>query len=219
MFAAAARRSTPRHSPRYRKCRCSPPIWCTHLLDADRVAAAAGEVLLCEAAPRVRTGVAARFAKNAKIRAVVPDEVERLPEHSLDLIVLHSVAQYLRPEETAALFAHFHRMLKFDDLLVVSDILSPHVGALTTSPRSCGSPHRMDFHRRRCRARAHADVRLLAPAHTPRTDPVRRSGNVGKSCERPDLWHTVPAKTSATTRRARHIMRDRAENYPHGLRV
>jgi hypothetical protein len=29
------------------------------------------------------------------------------------------------------LFAQFHRLLKFDGLLVVSDILSPHVGALT----------------------------------------------------------------------------------------
>jgi hypothetical protein len=71
---------------------------CGEALHADRVAAVAGELLLCEAAPRVRTGVAARFAKNAKIRAV-PDEVRALPEHSLDLIVLHSVAQYLRPEE------------------------------------------------------------------------------------------------------------------------
>ena len=104
---------------------------CGEALHADRVAAAAGEVLLCEAAPRVRAGIAARFAKNAKIREIAPDEVEGLPEHSLDLILLHSVAQYLKPEETAALFVQFHRLLKFDGLLVVSDILSPHVGALT----------------------------------------------------------------------------------------
>jgi SAM-dependent methyltransferase len=104
---------------------------CGEALHADRVAAVTGEVLLCEAAPRVRAGIAARFATNAKIRAIAPDEVEGLPEHSLDLILLHSVAQYLKPEETAALFVQFHRLLKFDGLLVVSDILSPHVGALT----------------------------------------------------------------------------------------
>ena len=75
---------------------------CGEALHADRVAAIASEVLLCEAAPHVRAGIAVRFAKNAKIRAVAPDEVERLPEHSLDLIVLHSVAQYLEPEDTAA---------------------------------------------------------------------------------------------------------------------
>jgi SAM-dependent methyltransferase len=104
---------------------------CGEALHADAVAAATGEVLLCEGAPRVRAGIAARFAGNAKIRAVAPEEVERLPNHSLDLVVLHSVAQYLKPEETAHLLALFHRLLKPGGLLVVSDVLSPHVGAAT----------------------------------------------------------------------------------------
>jgi SAM-dependent methyltransferase len=104
---------------------------CGEALHADIVAAAAGELLLCEAAPRVRAGLAARFANNPKIRAVAPEEVERLPDHVLDLVVLHSVAQYLTPEETARLFALFHRLLKSDGFLVVSDVLAPHVGAAT----------------------------------------------------------------------------------------
>jgi SAM-dependent methyltransferase len=104
---------------------------CGEALHADIVAATAGELLLCEAAPRVRAGLAARFANNPKIRAVAPEEVERLPDHSLDLVVLHSVAQYLTPEETARLFVLFHRLLKSGGLLVVSDVLSPHVGAAT----------------------------------------------------------------------------------------
>jgi SAM-dependent methyltransferase len=104
---------------------------CGEALHSDIVAAAAGELLLCEAAPRVRAGLAARFANNPKIRAVAPEEAERLPDHSLDLVVLHSVAQYLTPEETARLFALFHRLLKSEGLLVVSDVLSPHVGAAT----------------------------------------------------------------------------------------
>ncbi len=104
---------------------------CGEALHADRVAAAAGELLLCEGAPRVRAGIAARFAGNAKIRAVAPDEVERLPNRSLDLIVLHSVAQYLAPEELAKLFALFHRLLKADGMLVVSDVIPPDVAAST----------------------------------------------------------------------------------------
>jgi SAM-dependent methyltransferase len=102
---------------------------CGEALHADRVAAAAGELLLCEGAPRVRA--AARFADNAKIRAVAPDEVERLPDRSLDLIVLHSVAQYLTPEELAKLLALFHRLLNADGRLVVSDIIPPDVAAST----------------------------------------------------------------------------------------
>jgi SAM-dependent methyltransferase len=104
---------------------------CGEALHADRVAAVAGELLLCEGAPRVRAGIAARFAGNAKIRAVAPDEVGRLPDHSLDLIVLHSVAQYLTPDELAKLFALFHRLLNADGMLVVSDVIPPDVAAST----------------------------------------------------------------------------------------
>ncbi len=102
-------------------------------LHADLVAAAAGELLLCDGAPSVRAAIAARFAenKNAKIRAVTPQEVERLPEHSLDLIVLHSVAQYLTPDEAGTLFARFHGLLRPGGVLLVSDVIPPHVAALT----------------------------------------------------------------------------------------
>ena len=104
---------------------------CGEALHADGVAAAASELLLCEGAPRVRAGIAARFADNAKIRAVAPEDVERVADHSLDLIVLHSVAQYLTPEELAKLFALFHRLLNADGTLVVSDIIPPDVAAST----------------------------------------------------------------------------------------
>jgi SAM-dependent methyltransferase len=104
---------------------------CGEALHADRVAAAAGELLLCEGAPRVRAGIAARFADNPKIRAVAPEEVERVADRSLDLIVLHSVAQYLTPEELAKFFALFHRLLNADGMLVVSDVIPSDVAAST----------------------------------------------------------------------------------------
>jgi len=97
---------------------------------ADLIAAQAGEVLLCEGAPNVRAGIAARFAGNAKIRAIAPADVERLADRSVDLIVLHSVAQYLKPDETANLFALFHRLLRGDGMLVVSDVVAPRVPAI-----------------------------------------------------------------------------------------
>jgi len=100
-------------------------------LHADIVAAAAGQVLLCDAAPLVRASVAARFANNLKVRAVAPEEVERLPQQSLDLIVLHSVAQYLMPNETRALFALFRRLLNTNGVLVVSDVMAPDIRAIT----------------------------------------------------------------------------------------
>ena len=100
-------------------------------LHADIVAAVAGELSLCEGAPGVRAGLAARFAGNPKIRAVAPDEVRQLPDQSFDLIVLHSVAQYLTPEELAKLLTLFHRLLKTDGMLLVSDVIPSDVAAST----------------------------------------------------------------------------------------
>jgi SAM-dependent methyltransferase len=100
-------------------------------LHADLVAAAAGALLLCEGAPGVRATLAARFAGNPKIRALAPEDAARLPDHSLDLVVLHSVAQYLTPDEAGALFVLFRRLLKPDGVLVVSDVIAPDVPALT----------------------------------------------------------------------------------------
>jgi SAM-dependent methyltransferase len=104
---------------------------CGEALHADLVAAAASELLLCEGAPGVRAGLAARFAGQAKIRVLAPEDLAGLPEHALDLVVLHSVAQYLTGAETDALFGQFHRLLKTNGLLIVSDIIPPEVPAAT----------------------------------------------------------------------------------------
>jgi SAM-dependent methyltransferase len=100
-------------------------------LHAGTVAAAAGELLLCDGAPGLRAQLAARFAGDPKIRVVAPLDVEHLPVGSLDLIVLHSVAQYLTPDEAEKLFALFHRLLRAGGLLVVSDVIPPDTAAAT----------------------------------------------------------------------------------------
>ena len=104
---------------------------CGDALHTDIVAAAAAEVVLCEAAPRIRARLTARFGENGgtqenpKIRVVAPEEMECLPDHSFDLIVLHSVIQYLAGNETAALFAAFRRLLRPDGRLIIGDVIPP----------------------------------------------------------------------------------------------
>lgn len=104
---------------------------CGEALHADIVAAAARELLLCDGAPRVRAGIATRFASNPKIHALAPSEVEHLAERSLDLVVLHSVAQYLTTDELTRLFALFRRLLRDNGALLVSDVVPPDVPAST----------------------------------------------------------------------------------------
>jgi SAM-dependent methyltransferase len=98
---------------------------------ADLVAAVAAEVMLCDSAPSVRAAMAARFTGNARIRVIAPEEVERLPDGRLDLIVTNSVAQYLTEDELQRLLALFRRLLAPGGTLIFADVIPPDVGALS----------------------------------------------------------------------------------------
>ncbi len=104
---------------------------CGEALHAARIAEAAGRLILCEAAPKVRDALSARFKNAGNIEVRTPEEVAALPERTLDLIIMQSVAQYLRPEETDALFALFRRLLKPDGLFVLGDVVPPHISPIT----------------------------------------------------------------------------------------
>ena len=102
---------------------------CGEALHADLIAAACSELLLCDGAPSVRAGLAARFAANAKIRVLAPDDIERPPQGALDFIVLHSVAQYLSAEQLRALLATFRSLVAPGGVLLLSDIIAPEFSA------------------------------------------------------------------------------------------
>jgi SAM-dependent methyltransferase len=51
-----------------------------------------------------------------------------MAEHSLDLVVMNSVAQYMTPEELDSAFAAIRRLLKHGGRLVLGDVLRPEVG-------------------------------------------------------------------------------------------
>jgi SAM-dependent methyltransferase len=104
---------------------------CGEALHADLVAAPLRRLVLCEAAPMVRAALAERFAGDAKIEVLAPDQVAALPAGSLDVAVLHSVAQYLTPDELDTLLAQFRRLLTDKGLLILGDVIPPHVSALT----------------------------------------------------------------------------------------
>jgi ubiquinone/menaquinone biosynthesis C-methylase UbiE len=101
---------------------------CGEALSAAKVAAACGQLILAEPAPGVRGRLIARFAPDTRIRVRSLDDIRKMPERSVDLVVMNSVAQYMTPAELDAAFAVIRRLLKPGGRLVLGDILRPEVG-------------------------------------------------------------------------------------------
>ena len=101
---------------------------CGEALSAAKVAEACGQLILAEPAPGVRGRLIARFAPNTKIRVRSLEDVRKMAEKSVDLVVMNSVAQYMTPAELDAAFAVIKRLLRPGGRLVVGDILRPEVG-------------------------------------------------------------------------------------------
>jgi ubiquinone/menaquinone biosynthesis C-methylase UbiE len=103
---------------------------CGEALSAAQVAEACGKLYLAEPAPGVRGRLIARFAPNTKIRVRSLDELRKMDEESVDLVVMNSVAQYMTPAELDAAFTVIRRLLTADGRLILGDILRPDVGMI-----------------------------------------------------------------------------------------
>ena len=101
---------------------------CGEALSAAKVAEACGKLYLAEPAPGVRGRLIARFAPNTRIRVRSLDDLRKMEEKSIDLVVMNSVAQYMTADELDSAFAVIRRMLKPTGRLVLGDILRPEVG-------------------------------------------------------------------------------------------
>jgi SAM-dependent methyltransferase len=104
---------------------------CGEATHADLVAASAKELVLCESAPSVRAKLARRFADISNIRVLAPDQVERLPDASIDLLVANSLVQYIAPADLDRLLAVWRRLLAPGGALIVADVIRPGVGVVT----------------------------------------------------------------------------------------
>src|SRR5215470_6564512 len=106
---------------------------CGEALHADRVAVAAGRLTLAEAGPAVRGRLIERFKGNPKIMVMSTDRAASLLPQSFDMVILHSVSQYLSPEEFDRTAALFHRLLQPGGLLLVGDVVPPDASTISDS--------------------------------------------------------------------------------------
>ena len=104
---------------------------CGEALSAAKVADACGLLILAEPAPGVRGRLIARFAPNTKIRVRSLDDRRKMPERSVDLVVMNSVTQYMTPAELDSALAVIRKLLKPSGRLVLGDILCPNIGMPT----------------------------------------------------------------------------------------
>lgn len=104
---------------------------CGEALFAGKVAETCGQLILAEPAPGVRGRLIARFAPNTRIRVRSLDDLRKMPEKSVDLAIMNSVAQYMTPDELDTALAVVRRLLKPSARLVLGDILRPEIGMPT----------------------------------------------------------------------------------------
>ena len=102
---------------------------CGEATSADLIAAACAKLTLAEAAPNVCTSLTMRYAGHPKIAVVTAEQVAVLPKASFDLIVMHSVAQYLGTAELDGLLTMFRGLLKPRGLFIIGDIVPPRLAA------------------------------------------------------------------------------------------
>jgi SAM-dependent methyltransferase len=102
---------------------------CGEALSADMVAEPVARLILCEPAPNVRAMLGARFAVNKKIAVRKPEDVALMPAQSFDVIVMHSVTQYLSARDFEALMKTFRRLLRPGGLLVIGDVIPRKISA------------------------------------------------------------------------------------------
>lgn len=102
---------------------------CGEALSADRVAEPVARLILCEAAPNVRAALAGRFAHKGNIVVRKPEDLAAMAPRSIDVIAMHSVAQYLTPQELDRLLGEFHRLLRPNGLLVLGDVVPRRLSA------------------------------------------------------------------------------------------
>lgn len=104
---------------------------CGEALAAAEFSEGLRKLYLVEAAPAVREKLATRHAGHARIAVLSDAEAFALPEGSVDLVILHSVAQYIPRDDLSGLLGRLAGKLRDGGRIVVGDILPPDLPATT----------------------------------------------------------------------------------------
>ncbi|WP_407319821.1 methyltransferase domain-containing protein [Isoptericola halotolerans] len=99
-------------------------------LHAQTVLTTSRHLILCEAAPAIRAHLTTTFRHSPGVAVIGPRGLGALPAGSVDLVLAHSVLQYLTAPEVTAFLAAAARLLPPRGVLLVGDLISPRTSTL-----------------------------------------------------------------------------------------
>src|SRR4026209_764517 len=102
---------------------------CGEATPADPIPDACAQLVLVEAAPNVRASLTMRYAGHPKIAVIAAEQAAALPKPPFELVLMHSVPQYLTQVELDRQLAMFRSLLKPDGLFILGDIVPPNFAA------------------------------------------------------------------------------------------
>jgi SAM-dependent methyltransferase len=101
---------------------------CGDAFGAPGLARACGELLLYDAVGAVQKRIAARFAAASGVRVLDDHAWRSLPDASVDVIVMNSVAQYLGRAEFESVLDDFRKRVRPNGAVYLADIIPPDAG-------------------------------------------------------------------------------------------
>lgn len=104
---------------------------CGEALYAMEVKARCKRLILCDAAQNVREKLRSRVAGQPGIDVIAPEDIQALPDSSVDLVVVMSVIQYIDHEGLGQLLDLWRAKLKPGGKLILADVVPPGVSPLT----------------------------------------------------------------------------------------
>ena len=132
---------------------------------------------LCEAAPNLRERLKSAWRTSARSRCCRRRTLRCCRTAAFDVVIMHSVSQYLSPDELDRLLALFRRLLRPGGKLVIGDVVQPDIpawkDALALAVRMAGGI----FCRRARRIVPDRVLGLLEAAQGRRPHPLYRTRN------------------------------------------
>ncbi len=103
---------------------------CGEALYAKALAARCGHLILCEAAPKIRSALAEHWLASPDVTVIAPAGLYHVAPSSVDLIIVNSVVQYLSREQLEELLGLWCDRLKPSGQLIIADVVPPNLGPL-----------------------------------------------------------------------------------------